>query len=492
MNAPTQGRLYIGGEWIAPAGGATEDVLNPATEAVIAQSPVGDRAQVEAAIAAARHAFDHGPWPRTDVRARTVVLARMLDWFDANAQRIIGLIVAEAGATQVLAAFLHYGVPMKHARAALEEALRIQPHMSAPEVTPSMDGRKVLGTAFNEHVPVGVVSAITPYNFPFFLNLGKVVPALAMGNAVVLKPSPFTPLQALIFGEAAQAAGLPKGVLNVVTGDVESGQLLTTDPRVDLVSFTGSDTVGARIMAQGAPTLKRMVMELGGKSALIVRQDADLARAAQEGLAQFTIHAGQGCALQTRHLVHNAIRAQYVQTMSAMAAHLKVGDPADPSVMMGPLIRASARERIERYVEAGRAAGATLAFGGRRPPALSKGWFYEPTLFDGVDNASRIAQEEIFGPIGCVIGFDDDDEAIRLANDSVFGLGGGIHSADAGRAFEMARQIQTGSVAINGGPGTMLSDMPFGGTKRSGFGREYARAGLLEFTYSRSITFHAG
>ena len=254
MNAPA--RLYIAGEWIAPAGGVTEDVLNPATEAVVAQAPVGDRTQVDAAIGAARHAFDHGPWPRTDVRARAASLAKMLDWFDANAQRLIALIVAEAGATQMLAAFLHYGVPMKHARAALAEAQRIQPQMAIPEVTPSMDGRRVLGTAYTEHEPVGVVSAITPYNFPFFLNLGKVVPALVMGNTVVLKPSPFTPLQALIFGEAAEAVGLPKGVLNIVTGDVESGQLLTTDPRVDLVSFTGSDAVGARIMAQGAPTLE--------------------------------------------------------------------------------------------------------------------------------------------------------------------------------------------------------------------------------------------
>jgi acyl-CoA reductase-like NAD-dependent aldehyde dehydrogenase len=485
-------RLYIGGEWTTVAGGVTEAVLNPATEAVIAQVPVGDRASVDAAIGAARHAFDQGPWPRKSVRERAAVLAKMLDWFDANMQRIVGLIVAEAGATQMLAAFLHYMVPMKHARAALEEAQRIQPQMAIPEVTPSMDGKRVLGTAFTEHEPVGVVSAITPYNFPFFLNLGKVVPALVMGNTVVLKPSPLTPLLALIFGEAADAAGLPKGVLNIVTGDLESSQLLTTDARVDLVTFTGSDVVGARIMAQGAPTLKRMVMELGGKSALIVRADADIMRAAQDGLAQFTIHAGQGCALQTRHLVHNKVRAQYVQAMTAMAAHLKVGDPADASVMMGPLIRPAARERVERYVEAGLASGATLAFGGRRPPALAKGFFFEPTLFDGVDNAAKIAQEEIFGPVGCVIGFDSDDDAIRLANDSVFGLGGGIYSADAGRAFEMARRIRTGSVAINGGPGTMLSDMPFGGTKRSGFGREFARAGLLEFTYSRSITFHAG
>jgi aldehyde dehydrogenase (NAD+) len=483
--------LYIDGEWVAPDDGATEAVVNPATEAVIGNGPVGSPAQVGHAIGAAANAFENGSWPRLSMRERVTKLEQMLGWLAGQSARIIDLIVQEAGSTRMLASFLHYGLPMKHAQAGLEEALRILPEMTPLEVTPSMDGRKVLGTAVTEHEPVGVVAAITPYNFPYFLNVGKIFPALVMGNTVVLKPSPFTPFQALILGEAAAAVGLPKGVLNIVTGDIGAGALLTTDPRVDLVTFTGSDRVGAAIMAQGAPTLKRMVLELGGKSAQIVRADADLPAAAQAGLASYTIHCGQGCALTTRHLVHNSIRKQYVEMLVDMTRHVKIGDPADASVTMGPLIRAQARTRVERYVEEALKSGATLATGGRRPKGLDKGYFYMPTLFDNVDNDSTIAQEEIFGPVACVIGFDSDEQAIELANASDFGLHGAIYSADAGRAYEMARQIRTGGVGINGGPGTMLSQAPFGGIKRSGVGREYGRQGLLEFTYSKSISFHA-
>ncbi|MGI4858195.1 MAG: aldehyde dehydrogenase family protein, partial [Janthinobacterium lividum] len=241
-----------------------------------------------------------------------------------------------------------------------------------------------------------------------------------------------------------------------------------------------------------APTLKKLHLELGGKSALIVRADADLDAAAHAGIGGFTIHCGQGCALTTRHLVHNAVRAQYVERLVALAEAMKVGDPADASVTMGPLIRAQARERVEHYVEQGRASGARLATGGARPAALQRGFFYQPTLFDGVDNASAIAQEEIFGPVAVVIGFDSDEEAIALANDSAFGLDGGIFSRDVGRAYEMALQLRTGGVGLNGGAGTMLSAAPFGGIKRSGMGRENGREGLLEFTSPKSISFHAG
>jgi len=489
VSKPAQG-LYIDGEWVAPDHGATEAVINPANESVIGEAPVGSRAQVEQAIAAAAEAFHTGPWPRLSLRERVATMSRMLDWLSGQSARIIDLIVREAGCTRDVAAHLQYGIPMKHARYALEEALRIVPEMAQIEITPDLSGRKLLGTAVTEFEPVGVVSAITPYNFPYFLNIGKVIPALVMGNTMVLKPSPFTPFQALLLGEAAQAVGLPRGVLNIVTGDVDAGQLLTTDPRVDLVTFTGSDRVGASIMAQGAPTLKRMVLELGGKSAQIVRADADVRAAAQQGLS-FTIHAGQGCALPTRHLVHNSVRKAYVEALAAMSAQVKVGDPADASVGMGPLIRAQARARVEQYVEEGLKSGAKLAAGGRRPAGLDKGFYYLPTVFDEVDNRSKIAQDEIFGPVVCVTGFDTDEEAIALANASDFGLSGVIWSADAGHAYEIARRIRTGAVGINGGAGTMLSTAPFGGIKRSGMGREYGRQGLLEFTYSKSISFHA-
>ena len=349
-----------------------------------------------------------------------------------------------------------------------------------------------MGAAVLAREPVGVVSCITPYNFPFFLNIGKIIPAMAVGCTVVLKPSPYTPIEALILGEIADEVALPKGVLNIVTGDVAAGMLLTTDKRVDLVSFTGSDKVGAMIQAQAAPTLKRCLLELGGKSAMIVRADANIQAAAAAGLGGFITHAGQGCALHTRHLVHNSILADYVQTLKSMMSHVKVGNPIDPTVSCGPLIRNVARARSEEYVAIALDEGATLVAGGKRPAGLDKGFFFEPTLFTDVNNSHRIAQEEVFGPIGVVIGFDSDEEAIDMANDSDFGLSGGIFSGNVGHAYEMALQLRTGGVLINGGGGRMSSNHPFGGVKRSGYGREYGIDGLNEFTHIKTISFHGG
>lgn len=483
------GALYIAGEWVPTA--EREAVVNPADESILGEAPVGSATQVEAAIAAARHAFDNTDWPYRAVAERQALLTRFLDAIDARKDEIVRLIVAEAGATQMLAGFMQYGIPMKHARRTVELASRPAISSLPVELTPNAQGKTTLGTGVVSREPVGVVAAISPYNFPFFLNIGKVIPALAVGCTVVLKPSPYTPFEALILGEIADEVGLPKGVLNIVTGDLEAGKLLTSDPRVDLVHFTGSDKVGSMIQAQSAPTLKRIVMELGGKSALIVRSDADIARAAGFGLMNFTSHCGQGCALTTRHIVHNSVRPQFVEAMKAMLAQMKIGNPADPSVTYGPLIREVARKRTEDYVRIAQDQGATLVHGGKRPDGLDKGFYFEPTLFNDVSNDSRIAQEEVFGPIGVVIGYDDDDEAIAMANASEFGLAGAVFSADAGAAFRMALRIRTGGVAINGGAGTMMSDAPFGGIKRSGYGREYGEDGLNEFTYQKVISFHA-
>jgi aldehyde dehydrogenase (NAD+) len=483
------GCIYIGGEW-QPTD-LREPVINPADESVLIEAPVGSPAQVEAAIAAARHAFDHSDWPHLPVAQRQALMTRFLDAIDARRGEFVDLIVAEAGATRMLAEFLQYGIPMKHARRTVEVASRPAVTSLPLELTPNAQGGTTLGTGVVSREPVGVVAAISPYNFPFFLNIGKVIPALVAGCTVVLKPSPYTPMEALILGEIADAAGLPKGVFSVVTGDLEASRLLTSDPRVDLVHFTGSDKVGEMIQAQGAPTLKRIVMELGGKSALIVRADADLQEAAMAALGGFTVHSGQGCALTTRMLVHNSLRPQFVATMAAMLGHMKIGNPADPRVTFGPLIREVARQRTENYVAIAQDQGATLVAGGKRPEGFVKGFFFEPTLFDNVSNDSRLAQEEVFGPIGAVIGFDDDDEAVALANASDFGLSGAIYSGDPGKAYEMALRIRTGSVGINGGAGTMQSDAPFGGIKRSGYGREYGEDGLNEFTYQKVISFHA-
>jgi aldehyde dehydrogenase (NAD+) len=446
---------------------------------------------IEAALSAAHDAFHKGPWPRLSARERQAKLTEFLDAVDRRAQEIVQLIIAEAGSTAMLAQYLQYGIPMKHARNTIEIMTRPAQTSLPVELSPAADGTTTLGATVLSREPVGVVAAITPYNFPFFLNIGKIIPAMAVGCTVVLKPSPYTPFEALILGEIAQEVGLPKGVLNIVTGGVEIGTALTTDRRVDLVSFTGSDTVGASIQAQSAPTLKRVLLELGGKSALIVRSDADVQQAAIDGIRGFTTHCGQGCALLTRHLVHNSIRPQYVEAVRQIVGAMKVGNPADPTVSMGPLIREGARARTEKYVDIALSEGAKLVTGGKRPAGLDKGFYYEPTFFEDVQNSHRIAQEEVFGPIGIVIGFDSDEEAIALANDSDFGLGGGIFSKDAGKAYEMALQIRTGSVAINGGSGTMSSHAPFGGIKRSGYGREYGHEGLNEFTYMKTIGFHA-
>jgi acyl-CoA reductase-like NAD-dependent aldehyde dehydrogenase len=269
------------------------------------------------------------------------------------------------------------------------------------------------------------------------------------------------------------------------------GEKLTTDPRVDQISFTGSDKVGAMIQAQAAPSLKRVALELGGKSAMIVCEDADLEQAAFAGVVNFTNQCGQGCVLQTRQLVHNSIKGQYIEMLKAMASQVKLGDPADPDTDMGPLISAAQRERVLAYIEQGKADGNSLVYGGNIPQGLDRGFFVEPTIFDCPSNSTAIAQEEIFGPVVCVIGFDTEEEAIAIANDSQYGLSGGVFSQDPGRAYRIAMQMRTGGVLINGGGGRLNPSVPFGGYKRSGIGREYGEEGLNEYLEIKVIDFRA-
>ena len=484
--------LYIGSEWIAPSAGDSEPVINPATEQVIGIAPVGGLADVEAALAAARDAFDRGPWPRMHRADRAQKLQAFHAALARRKDEICSIIVAETGCPISLTQFAQYALPMQHLQYYIDASSRDPVAPLPVEVVPNMRGGKTLGAGVTVREPVGVVVGITAYNYPFLLNLAKVGPALATGNVIVLKPSPYTPFEALLLAEAAEEAQLPRGVLNIVTGGKEVGEMLTTDSRVDMISFTGSDAVGAAIMSQAAPTLKRLHLELGGKSALIVRADADLEAAAGQALMACTMHCGQGCALPTRAIVHNSVRRRFVEIMVAMAEQARIGDPTDPATIVGPLIRESQRKRVEYYVDAGRRSGARLVTGGRRPASLQRGFYYEPTIFDDTPNESSIAQDEIFGPVSVVIGFDTDEQAIEIANDSKYGLAGGICSADVGRAYEMALQLRTGTVSVNGGSGTMSSHAPFGGYKRSGFGREYGIEGLNEFTQIKSISYHGG
>jgi aldehyde dehydrogenase (NAD+) len=319
-----------------------------------------------------------------------------------------------------------------------------------------------------------------------------VVPALAVGNSVVLKPSPYTPLEALVLGEIADAAELPPGVLNVVTGGVPESERLTTHPEVDMVSFTGSDVVGKQIMKQAADGLKKVLLELGGKSPNIVFAGSDVRRFAAAAAYAFTIHAGQGCALPTRILAERSVYDEVVEGLEAALAKVEVGDPAEPTVTMGPLIREAQRERVERYVANGTAEGARLACGGGRPAHLPRGFFVEPTLFADVDNSMRVAQEEIFGPVGVVIPFDGEDEAVAIANDTRYGLAASIWHPQPTRAYELAKQVRAGTVTINGGGGGPSPWGPFGGYKQSGIGREFGDYGMLEFTQLKTVSWSAG
>lgn len=480
--------VFVAGEWVKPRA-APEPVLNPATEDVLGLAPVSGAEEVEQAIAAAREAFDKGPWPRMAPGERAAKMQALFDGLMARKADIMRLIVEEAGSTIGIGEMIQFGMPMQHVKYFVEAGARNRDIPAPIGTAPGANGPNLVGSIVRRE-PAGVVAAITPYNFPYYLNIMKIFPALVTGNTMVLKPSPYTPFSALIVAEVAAEIGLPRGVLSIVTGGKEVGEALTTDPRVDMITFTGSDTVGSAIMAQGAPTLKRVHFELGGKSVHVVRGDADMATALAVGMA-FTIHAGQGCALQTRHVVHNSIRAQYVAALSGALQKVKLGDPSDASVSMGPLIREAQRARVEHFVEEGRKSGFTLVAGGKRPADLKKGFFYEPTLFDNVDNKSAIAQEEIFGPVAVVIGFDTDEQAIDIANDSKFGLSGSISSRDLGAAFAMASAIRTGGVMINGGGSAGGSPQPFGGFKRSGIGRENGEEGLNAYTELKSISFRS-
>lgn len=485
--------LYINGARVAPEAG-TEAVINPATQDIIGRAPVASTAQVNAAIAAARQAFDTGPWPQMTLDERGDVLDKMVGALTARHADIVALIVAEVGCAQGITHMMQVANPISHLASTIKYGRRDDSERLPLDITPNMfapDGPMNIGGTTVVREPFGVVSAITGYNFPFLLNLAKIGPALMAGCTMILKPSQFTPYSALLFGEICDEIGLPKGVLNIVTGSIAEGQLLCTDERVDMVTFTGSEGVGAAIMAQAAPTLKKVHLELGGKSAMIVRHDADVQRAAAMAVGFLSVNAGQGCAIPTRLLVHNSIRPAFVATATAIAAQIKIGDASDPSVTMGPLIRESQRAKVEGYIALGKAAGATLVCGGGRPAGLERGFFTELTLFDNVTNDMAIAQDEIFGPIGCIIGFDSDEEAVKIANDSRYGLAGAIETADAAAGYAMALKIRTGSIALNGGTGTM-SFAPIGGYKRSGIGREYGPNWLREYQHEKSVFYPIG
>jgi aldehyde dehydrogenase (NAD+) len=502
-------RLFVGGDWTASNAAGVLDVIDPATEDVIGSVPDCDAKTAEAAITAARQAFDEGPWPRMSPRERGAALSRFAAILDERHDALKELVMAETGSTGFLCDFVQVRGTIDIARwvgESVEHVVRWT-EASAPVGGPNgMTGHAVV------REPAGVVAAITPFNFPFFLNIVKAVPALAAGCTVVLKPHPWTPLDAFELARAAQDAELPPGVLNVITGGAEIGEELTTHPMVDMVTFTGSTPTGRRIMAAAAPTLKRLQLELGGKSASIVLDDVPEDHVKAMGIMMNMIHAGQGCALQTRTLLPEHMLDAFVEGARNSLAYLKVGDPRETGTMIGPLIREQQRVRVEGFVQSGIDEGAELVFGGRRPGHLTKGFFYEPTLFINARNDMRIAQEEIFGPVLTVLTYRTEEEAIRIANDSIYGLGGGVVTANTARGFNVARQIRAGNVGVQtagpavsnfaalGGTGPGWSaDEPggiglgitgvFGGFKQSGIGREWGHHGIEEFTELKSIAW---
>jgi aldehyde dehydrogenase (NAD+) len=480
-------RLYIDGSWTDSDGDSVLTVLNPATEEVIGTVPEGTVGDVERAVAAARRAFDHGPWPALSTAERAAAMLRFARALERRAQDLIELNILEVGSIRSWAEFLQVGLPIAHFRDMAERVMAQFPFEKP--MPPTLGATLAQGVVRRE--PRGVAALVSAYNAPTFLNLMKLAPALAAGCTVVLKPAPTTPLETFLLGEIADEAGLPPGVLNIVTGDVAAGQALTSHPGVDVVSFTGSDAVGRLVYSQAAPTLKKVILELGGKSASIVLPDADLSRVAPSVAQNMTAQAGQGCSLLTRTLVHESRLDELVGLVKSALDTVTVGDPADPATTMGPLISAAQRAKVESLIQAGRDEGAQIAYGGGRPAGLDRGFFIEPTLFVNADNSMTIAQREFFGPVGVVIPFRDEEEAVRLANDSDFGLAGGVWAADPVHAYRLATRIRAGMVYINGGGAGSSPHTPFGGYKSSGLGVERGEYGLDEFLLSKSIIWSA-
>jgi aldehyde dehydrogenase (NAD+) len=480
--------MFIDGKWVEASSGATYSVPNPATEEPVGTAPDATVDDMKRAIAAAKRAFDEGPWPRTSPEDRSRVLNAIADGMEKRKEEMRQLLIAEAGATWVTHD-IQVETPIRMLRHYAELAHSFEFEESLPtRVTESMLGTQVnVGMVCRQ--PAGVCGLIPTWNFPVFVTVQKLGPALATGCTMVFKPSPYGPLINLFLAEIIAEADLPPGVVNFVTGQSNAiAETLVSDPRIDKVSFTGSVATGKKIMETAAKTLKRVHLELGGKSVAIFLDTDNLDMNAMQAAGPSFFHAGQGCAMSTRVLIPRDAHDTLVQKMvDFVRGTVKIGDPADPSTLLGPVIREERRTKIEEYIESGKREGAVLATGGGRPQDLPRGYFLEPTIFCAVANDIRIAREEIFGPVVSVIPFRDEDEAIRIANDSTYGLGGSIHSRDTAKALALAKRIRTGVVWINNGLNFL--DAPFGGFKESGIGREGGRFGMEEYTEIQHIAW---
>jgi aldehyde dehydrogenase (NAD+) len=459
----------------SPVPGRAEPVVvfDPATEAELTSVPHADAEQVEHAIVAARRAFDDGPWPQMSRDERAAVMHRFADRLEERAHELVAAIVYECGTPVTQTQIGQVELPIAILRSYADLARKDRTEHLGPnfDMTPS--------DSLVAYQPVGVVGIITAYNFPLVLALRTMGGALAAGCTVVVAPSPKAPLSTLMMARAAEEAGFPPGVVNVVVGGPDVGRLISTHQAVDKLGFTGSRSVGQMILEQAASTIKGVTLELGGKTPTLVMPGVDAGSIARRLHTKYLLNAGQACAAPARILVPREDHDRFVEYSREAYAKIRVGDPWDPKTIVGPLIRPEHRERVERSVQDAVSEGATILAGGGRPP-LERGWYTNPVLVGGVDGRAPIAQEEIFGPVGVLIPYDGIDDGVAKANDVAYGLGADVFSPDAATGIGVARRLRAGTVTINGG-GAFRPDAPFGGFKASGIGREYGEWGVREF-----------
>jgi acyl-CoA reductase-like NAD-dependent aldehyde dehydrogenase len=464
-------RIYIDGAWVPSSGSGSIDVVNASTEDVMGHVPEGNPADVDAAVVAARAAFE--TWGFTPTEERQKYLARLAEELGSRSQELAEVISGEVGMPIMWSNIIQAGLPAGN----MAKYAELLDHYEFEEQ---------IAQSWVVREPVGVVGCITPWNYPLHQIIAKVAPALAAGCTVVLKPSEVAPLNAFILAEIVDSVGLPPGVFNLVSGTGPVvGEAMAAHPGIDMISFTGSTRAGKRVSEVAAQTVKRVALELGGKSANIILDDADFAEVVPKGVFACYLNSGQTCTAHTRMLVPRAHHDEIVEIAKNAAQAITVG-PADGDARLGPLISETQRERVRGYIRKGIDEGATLVTGGAEPPeGLDQGYFVQPTIFADVDNSMTIAQEEIFGPVLSIIPYDDEDDAVRIANDTVYGLAGGVWSSDLDRAKRVARRMRTGQVDVNGGGFNI--EAPFGGYKQSGNGRELGKYGLDEFLEVKSM-----
>ncbi|MER5669638.1 aldehyde dehydrogenase [Pseudonocardia alni] len=473
-------QIVVGGRWRDPSGGDVIEVVSPATEQVVGSAVAATVADVDLAVAAAAHAHATGPWRHATMEERVAVVERMCAALEPRLEDVLQLVTWEMGVPIRASRALHRDMAVGSVRHACAAARRVVVE----------EYREGVVDALVRLEPVGVVASVAPWNGPFLQALYKIVYPLLAGCPVVFKPAPETPLDAFHVAEAFAEAGLPEGMLSILPGGPALGEYLVGHPGVDAVFFTGSTETGRRIGGVCGAAMRRMVLELGGKSAAIVLDDADLSAAVPSlGSGAFG-NTGQNCAATSRILVARSRHDELVEALVATAEALTVGDPLDEGTDLGPLVSRRQRDRVEGYTRLALDDGAVAAAPGGRPADLPRGWFLRPTVLAGVDNSARIAQEEVFGPVVCVIPFDDDADAVRMADDSPYGLHGAVHTADEDRALSVARAVRTGTFSVNGF--VLNSERPFGGVKASGVGRKYGVEGIREFMEVKTVNLARG